>query len=62
MDFANSGESFGLPNNRIGTYGHGTIGVNIVTNGRVNGFIEASGDASKNYKGGGGRAGLSVSF
>lgn len=62
LDFANGGQSFDLANDRIGTYGHGTIGVNIVTNGRVNGFLEASGDASKNYKGGGGRAGLSVSF
>ena len=62
LRFDNAGQSLDIGNDRIGTYGHGAIGVNIVTNGRVNGFIEASGDASKDYKGGGGRVGLSVAF
>lgn len=61
-DFLNSGQSLAFRNDRIGTYGHGVIGVNIVSNGRVSGFIEASGDYSKSYKGGGGRAGLSIRF
>lgn len=62
LDFANGGQTVGLRNDRIGTYGHGVIGVNIVSNGNVSGFIEASGDLSKTYKGGGGRAGLSIRF
>lgn len=62
LRFDNAGQSLDIGNDRIGTYGHGAIGINIVINGRVNGFIEASGDASKDYKGGGGRAGIGVAF
>lgn len=62
LGFANGGQMLDLGNQRIGTYGQGMIGFNIVSGNRVSGFIEATGDYSKAYKGGGGRAGLSVRF
>lgn len=60
--FTSGGQSVNLGDQRLGTYGRGTVGFNIVSNEHVSGFVEAYGDVSKAYKGGGGRAGLSVRF
>lgn len=62
LDFVNAGQRIGFRNDPLGTYGHGVIGINIVSNDRVSGFIEANGDAGRDYKGGGGRAGLNIRF
>ena len=62
VSLSNGGETLGFRNDRIGTYGHGVLGVNIASGNRVSGFIEASGDWSDDYKGGGGRAGINIRF
>ena len=62
LAFDNGGQSVSFRNDRIGTYGHGTVGVNIASGFRVSGFIEANGDWSGDYEGGGGRAGINVRF
>ncbi|WP_157216687.1 autotransporter outer membrane beta-barrel domain-containing protein [Flavisphingomonas formosensis] len=49
-------------NRRIQGYVQGTLGVTVTMPSGVSGFIEANGDASKHYKGGGGRVGLSLKF
>ena len=60
--FASGGQFVNLGDQRLGTYGRGTIGFNVASSDRVSGFIEAYGDYSREYRGGGGRAGLSVRF
>jgi len=60
--FSSGGQRVALGGDPIGDYGRGTIGFNIASGTRVNGFVEAFGDYGSNYKGGGGRAGLSVRF
>ena len=62
LNFANSGQALDFGNDRIGTYGRGVIGFNIVSNDTVSGFMEASGDLGNDYRGYGLRAGLSVKF
>ena len=52
--------AYRLPNTP--DYGQAKIGVAIDQGERVSGFIEAQGDFSKSYKGGGARAGLSLRF
>jgi outer membrane autotransporter protein len=56
------GQTLTFQNDRIGTYGQGTIGFNITSPGGVTGFIEGFGDYSDQYRGGGGRAGLRIRF
>jgi len=51
-----------LGNRRIGTYGQGTLGVNVTTPSGIVGFIEGTLDASKKYSGAGGRAGIKIPF
>ncbi len=60
--FISGGQRVDLLGRRLGDYGRGTLGINIVSGGRVSGFIEGYGDVSSHYKGGGGRGGLSVRF
>jgi outer membrane autotransporter protein len=43
---------------RPGDYGEGAIGVNLLTTGRLSGFIEGDADVGHSYKGGGGRVGI----
>lgn len=43
---------------KLGDHGEGSIGVNLLTTGRLSGFIEGDADAGKSYKGGGGRVGI----
>ncbi|WP_267397647.1 MULTISPECIES: autotransporter domain-containing protein [unclassified Sphingomonas] len=62
VSFGNGGYDLNFANQRLGTYGRGTVGVTIDSGARVAGFLEAFGDAGDDYKGGGGRAGLSVRF
>lgn len=47
---------------RIGTYGRRTLGLNVAMPGGVTGFIEAHGEYGDDWKGGGGRGGLRLSF
>lgn len=60
--FLSGGGSATLGNQRIGTYGQGSIGVNFVSAGKVSGFIEADGNVGGDFKGAGGRAGISLKF
>lgn len=62
LDFTSNGFTLGYRNERIGTYGEGKIGFNVTTPGGVSGFVEGFGNYSKEYRGGGGRAGLRVKF
>ena len=60
--FGSGGQRIAVFNDRLGTYGQGTIGLNIVTAGGVTGFIEGHGEYGDDYKGGGGRAGIRIKF
>lgn len=62
VDFASGGTSLALSSPRIGTYGEATIGFSAAMGSQVSGFIEANGRAGKDYRGAGGRAGISVRF
>lgn len=62
LAFSSGGFTVGMRNDRLGTYAHAVAGVSIATGTQVAGFIEAFGDRGSGYKGGGGRAGLSVRF
>lgn len=60
--FASGGTSVGFDGGRLGTYGRGTVGLNVAMPSGVTGFLEAHGEYGSRWKGGGGRAGLRVSF
>ncbi|MGY4398999.1 hypothetical protein ACVWZA_004211 [Sphingomonas sp. UYAg733] len=60
--FTSGAQTIAFSNDRLGTYGQGTLGINIVTAGGVTGFIEAHGEYGDDYKGGGGRAGIRIKF
>ncbi len=62
FDFVNNGQTIGVRNDRPGTFGRATAGINVVSGARVSGFIEVNGEAGDGYRSGGGRAGLSVRF
>jgi hypothetical protein len=62
LDFISGGTFQAIENTRIGTYGQGTLGVNIVTVGALSGFAEGDANLGSAFKGGGGRIGLSVKF
>jgi fibronectin-binding autotransporter adhesin len=56
--FASGGSSMRVTTDRLGDYGTGAIGVNVLTTGRVSGFIEGEVDYGTSTRGGGGRVGL----
>ena len=58
--FASGGQTVRLGNGPLGDYGRGTLGFNVASGGRVSGFVEAFGDYSDHYRGGGARGGLSI--
>jgi hypothetical protein len=60
--FVSGPYSLALGNRRIGTYGQGTLGLNVTTPGGIRGFIEGTLDASGDYSGAGGRAGIKIPF
>ena len=62
LNFANGSFDLGFVNRRLDTYGRGTVGVTIASGTNVRGFLEAFGDVGQRYRGGGGRAGLAISF
>ncbi|MEG3089628.1 autotransporter outer membrane beta-barrel domain-containing protein [Sphingomonas sp. PB4P5] len=62
VDFTSGAQTISIANDRLGTYGQGTIGLNIVTASGVTGFIEGHGEYGDSYKGGGGRAGIRIKF
>ncbi|MFV0625663.1 autotransporter outer membrane beta-barrel domain-containing protein [Sphingomonas sp. ac-8] len=62
MTFADGGNSLDFDLNRLGTYGQAAVGFTVATAGRVSGFVEATGDWSDDYKGGGARGGISIRF
>ena len=62
MTLNGGGYSFAFRLPATPDYGQAKLGVAIDQGERVSGFIEAQGDFSGNYKGGGARAGLSLKF
>jgi hypothetical protein len=62
MTLNGGGFSFGFRLPATPDYGQAKIGIAIDQGETVSGFIEAQGDFSGNYKGGGARAGLSLRF
>ncbi|MDH7637678.1 beta strand repeat-containing protein [Sphingomonas oryzagri] len=52
------GASDGVTTAKLRDHGEGSIGVNLLTTGRLSGFIEGDADAGNSYKGGGGRVGI----
>lgn len=60
--FVSGPYALALGNRRIGTYGQGTLGLNVTTPGGISGFIEGTLDASGDYSGAGGRAGIKIPF
>ena len=62
VTFLSGGGSSTIGNQRIGTYGQGSLGVNFVSAGKLSGFIQADGNAGGSFKGIGGRAGISLKF
>ena len=62
--FTNNGTSLGFGDNKIGLYGEGYAGLSIASRNNVSGFLEGFGDygGRDTQRGGGGRAGLRVSF
>ncbi|WP_159864667.1 autotransporter domain-containing protein [Novosphingobium sp. 9U] len=62
MTLEGGGFSFAYRLPAVPDYGQAKIGVAIDQGERVSGFIEAQGDFSSSYKGGGARAGLSLRF
>ena len=62
LDFESNGLSEDVGTRRIGAYAHAAVGVDLLTAGRVSGFIEGDGDFSGGYNGGGGRLGVRIKF
>jgi hypothetical protein len=62
VTISNAGGAFSFRTARLGTYGKGTIGFNVSSASPVSGFVEGFGDYGKDYRGGGGRAGLRLKF
>ena len=60
--FTSGATTIAYDGGRIGTYGRGTLGMNIAMPGGVTGFIEAHGEYGDEWKGGGGRGGLRITF
>ena len=60
--FSSGGQNVTIVNDKLDTYVQGTLGVSIASPGGVTGFIEGHGEASDNYRGGGGRAGIKIAF
>ena len=58
--FLSGGVSERLRDERIGTYGQGSIGIDLNPASRLRGFVEASGVTGGGFKGFGGRAGISL--
>jgi len=52
------GTSDGVTSAKLGSYGEGAVGVNLLTAGRLSGFIEGDADVGGGLKGGGGRVGI----
>lgn len=59
--FSSGSNALAFRNVPLEDYGRGKLGMSI-TSGIVTGFIEGNGIYSKNYSGGGGRAGLRIAF
>ena len=62
LRFTSGGQTIALVGDQLGTYGQGTLGVNITMAGGISGFIEGHGEFGDEYRGGGGRAGLRIAF
>ncbi len=62
VTISNAGGAYDFRSVRLGTYGKGTLGINISSGSPVSGFLEGFGDYGKDYRGGGGRVGIAVKF
>ena len=62
VNLSSGGQTVSFFDNRIRTYGQGTLGFNITTPGGITGFVEGYGDYGRDLRGGGARAGLRLHF
>lgn len=62
LRFTSGSQVVDLRSDRLGTYGQGTLGLNVTMTSGVSGFIEGHGEYGDDYRGGGGRAGLRIRF
>lgn len=62
MAFRSGGLTQSIANEAVDDYGQAAIGVNVLTNGPVSGFVEAEADFGGDYTGGGARIGVHYKF
>lgn len=62
LRFSSAGQVVALPNDRLSTFGQGTLGMNVTLPSGLSGFVEAHGETGDEYHGGGARAGLRLRF
>jgi hypothetical protein len=60
--FTSGATTLRYANRPLGDYGEAKAGFSVASLGGVTGFVEGFADYGKNYRGGGGRAGLRVGF
>lgn len=58
LTLLSGGTSQRVGQDRLGTYGEVKLGLNVVTTGRLSGFVEGTADVGKTFNGGGGKVGL----
>ncbi|MBC9035168.1 autotransporter domain-containing protein [Sphingomonas sp. JC676] len=56
------GTSQHVIDSRLGDYGQLTLGMNVLSRGPLSGFIEGNANVGSSYSGGGGRAGIRLTF
>jgi outer membrane autotransporter protein len=62
LAFTTGGSNIALTNEPNGTYGRFELGLNLLTQGGISGFVSGNYDAGSDYEGYGGRVGLRLSF
>lgn len=62
MTFRSGGVAQSIGNEAVGDYGQAAVGVNILTNGPVSGFVEGEADFGGDFSGGGARIGVRYRF
>lgn len=60
--FTNGGYDIAFRDNHMGTYGHATAGLTLISVTGVTGYIQGDADFANGARGGGGRVGLRVGF
>ena len=62
LTFTSGNASDHVLNDRLGTYGEGRLGVNLLTQGPVSAYVEGTAHIGRSYRGGGGRVGVLIRF